>query len=101
MIQLDILEIVWKNEPNTGTKKEFNEGKTEFCVYPIIKTKIPNGFNPIQPKDLGEFYLENYKKGRLICLNISGYHICDDYLLLSPFEFQSKDKDGLKVYFVN
>ena len=103
MTEIKIIDIEWKECPNKATKLEFDKGFPLFSKYAIIKTEIPNGYNPMLPcKSNPQIIGEGFVSGILFYVNQVGYHMSYGYILFESQEIELiKTSENIKLFLVN
>ena len=100
MEQLKILEIKYIDIEIKATKKEFDAGISPIKKSLVVKTNIPIGYTPMST-EITIFYVEGLIPKKLSSLIMIGYDMTEGYLYLRSYEELDKEKQDLKVYYIN
>lgn len=88
MTELTIKSVEWKPVPIVRTKKDFENGASEFVLTLNIECEIPKGFEVFSNGKPDIFIVTN---GKITMLYMVGYHIGDNMVCFTSYEKYDKE----------
>lgn len=94
MTELVVKSTDWKQVPIVRTKKEFENGASEFVLTLKIECEIPKGYEPLRNSNPDIFIVSN---GKTTPMMMVGYHVVNNVVYFSCFNKYEKSFE-FKVY---